>query len=74
VRGRELFDTAHAVLPSTLSLGKFYREYGGLWRHAMEVWLRHRGWWMTHGGLAATLLTGPQLEDSTATAPVAQAT
>ena len=33
----ELFDLAHAVLPTRLPLHEFYKEYCGLWAHALDV-------------------------------------
>ncbi len=36
-RDWELFDIAHTVLPTKLPLDEFYREYAGLWKHAMDV-------------------------------------
>lgn len=33
----ELFDLEHTVLPTRLPLEEFYREYAGLWRHALDL-------------------------------------
>ena len=39
----ELFDIAHTVLPTKLPLDEFYREYAGLWQHALDVRYKHQG-------------------------------
>src|SRR5262249_11569165 len=36
-RDWELFDIAHAVLPTKLPLDEFYAQYAGLWKHALDV-------------------------------------
>ena len=54
----ELFDIAHAVLPTRLPLDEFYREYAGLWHHATEVRYRLHGRLRTHLELLAALATG----------------
>jgi radical SAM superfamily enzyme YgiQ (UPF0313 family) len=54
----ELFDIAHAVLPTKLPLLDFYREYAGLWKHGMDVRFRTEGKVKTYLGLAAALATG----------------
>jgi radical SAM superfamily enzyme YgiQ (UPF0313 family) len=53
----ELFDIAHAVLPTRLPLVDFYQEYAGLWRHAMKVRYRVHGRVRTHLELLAALAT-----------------
>ncbi|MFN7963418.1 MAG: radical SAM protein [Thermoanaerobaculia bacterium] len=54
----ELFDIAHAVLPTRLPLDEFYREYAGLWQHATEVRYRLHGRLRTQLELLAALATG----------------
>src|SRR5712692_4211447 len=54
----ELFDIAHTVLPTKLPLDEFYREYAGLWKHAVEVRYRIHGKIRTHLGLLAAIATG----------------
>lgn len=54
----ELFDIAHAVLPTKLPLLDFYTEYAGLWRHAMEVRYRREGKVRTWAGLLIAVATG----------------
>lgn len=54
----ELFDIAHAVLPTKLSLEEFYAEYARLWGHAMEVRYRHRGRLATRLNLLLAVATG----------------
>ncbi|MGZ5445190.1 MAG: B12-binding domain-containing radical SAM protein [Thermoanaerobaculia bacterium] len=54
----ELFDIAHSVLPTKLPLDEFYREYAGLWKHAMDVRYRIEGKMRVHLGLIAALATG----------------
>jgi radical SAM superfamily enzyme YgiQ (UPF0313 family) len=54
----EMYDIVHAVLPTTLSLDDFYKEYSALWRHALDVRYRHRGKWKTYLQLGAALATG----------------
>jgi radical SAM superfamily enzyme YgiQ (UPF0313 family) len=53
----ELFDIAHAVLPTRLPLLEFYSEYAGLWKHAMDVRFQIEGKFRTYLGLAAALAT-----------------
>lgn len=53
----ELFDIAHSVLPTKLSREEFYFEYARLWRHALEVRYRDRGFLRTHAELALALAT-----------------
>jgi radical SAM superfamily enzyme YgiQ (UPF0313 family) len=54
----EMYDIVHAVLPTTLSLDEFYKEYSALWRHALDVRYRHRGKWKTYAQLGAAIATG----------------
>jgi radical SAM superfamily enzyme YgiQ (UPF0313 family) len=54
----ELFDIAHAVLPTRLSLDDFYREYAGLWQYAMQVRFQREGRAKSYLGLLAALATG----------------
>ena len=51
----ELFDIAHAVLPTKLPLDEFYAEYAGLWKHATDVRYREHGRLRTHLDLLAAL-------------------
>ena len=51
----ELFDIAHAVLPTKLPLDEFYAEYAGLWRHANDVRYALRGRFRTHLELLGAL-------------------
>ncbi len=57
-RDWELFDIAHSVLPTKLPLDEFYREYAGLWKHALDVRYQIEGRMRTHLGLLAALATG----------------
>ena len=57
-RDCEMFDIIHAVLPTKLPLEEFYREYSGLWRHALEVRYQVRGKARTYFQLGAALATG----------------
>jgi radical SAM superfamily enzyme YgiQ (UPF0313 family) len=54
----ELFDIAHSVLPTKLPLDEFYREYAGLWKHAMDVRYKIEGKLRTHLALVGALATG----------------
>jgi radical SAM superfamily enzyme YgiQ (UPF0313 family) len=54
----ELFDIAHTVLPTRLPLDEFYREYAGLWQHALEVRYRYKGRVRSWLGLMAALASG----------------
>jgi len=54
----EMYDIVHAVLPTTLSLDDFYKEYSGLWQHALDVRYRNRGKWKTYFALGAGIATG----------------
>ena len=54
----ELFDIAHAVLPTRLPLDEFYREVAGLWAHTVTVRHRVHGRWRTHLDLLAALALG----------------
>ena len=56
-RDWELFDIAHTVLPTKLPLEEFYREYAGLWKHAMDVRYEREGKLKTHLGLLAAIVT-----------------
>ncbi len=56
-RDWELFDIAHTVLPTKLPLDEFYREYAGLWKHAVDVRYRIHGRIKTHLALIAALAT-----------------
>lgn len=51
----ELFDLLHAVLPTKLPLGEFYREFAKLYRNA---YLGSRGKWNLAKLLIKRLLTG----------------
>lgn len=53
----ELFDIAHSVLPTKLSREEFYTEYARLWRHALKVRYRDRGFVRTHVELGLALAT-----------------
>ena len=46
-----------SVLPTKLPLHEFYREYAGLWEHAVEVRYRREGKLKTHLALVAALAT-----------------
>ncbi len=54
----ELFDIAHTVLPTQLPVEEFYREYAGLWRHALNTRLNLRGRVRTYGEMGLALATG----------------
>lgn len=54
----ELFDIAHAVLPTKLPLLEFYTEYAGLWRHGLEVRFATEGKLKTYFGLFLAIATG----------------
>jgi len=56
-RDWELFDIAHTVLPTKLPLHEFYKEYAGLWKHAVDVRYRMEGKIKTHLGLVAAIAT-----------------
>jgi radical SAM superfamily enzyme YgiQ (UPF0313 family) len=56
-RDWELFDIAHTVLPTKLPLDEFYREYAGLWKHAVDVRYKVEGRLKTHLGLLAAIAT-----------------
>jgi len=56
-RDWELFDIAHTVLPTKLPLDEFYRQYAGLWKHALDVRYQVEGRIRTHLGLLAALAT-----------------
>jgi radical SAM superfamily enzyme YgiQ (UPF0313 family) len=56
-RDWELFDIAHTVLPTKLPLDEFYREYAGLWKHAMDVRYQVEGKLKTNLGLLAAIIT-----------------
>jgi hopanoid C-3 methylase len=56
-RDWELFDIAHTVLPTKLPLDEFYREYAGLWQHAVDVRYRIEGKIRTHLGILAAVAT-----------------
>ncbi len=57
-RDWELFDIAHSVLPTKLSLDDFYEEYAGLWNHAMQVRYEHRGRIRTQLKLLLAMVSG----------------
>ena len=57
-RDWELFDIAHAVLPTKLPLEEFYAEYAGLWKHAGDVRAQIMGKLRVNLGIATALLTG----------------
>jgi len=46
-----------SLVRTKLPLLDFYREYAGLWRHAMEVRFQREGKVKTYLGLAAALAT-----------------
>jgi radical SAM superfamily enzyme YgiQ (UPF0313 family) len=54
----ELFDIAHAVLPTKLPLEEFYREYAGLWKHVVDVRYRLYGKMRTKLAILTAILTG----------------
>jgi radical SAM superfamily enzyme YgiQ (UPF0313 family) len=54
----ELYDIAHTVLPTKLPLDEFYREYAGLWQHALDVRYRYKGRMKSWLGLMAALASG----------------
>jgi len=54
----ELFDIAHTVLPTRLPLEEFYREYAGLWRHALDVRFRLKSRTKSYAGLLWAVATG----------------
>lgn len=54
----ELFDIAHSVLPTHLSLEDFYTEFAGLWKHSLEVRYRYRGKYRLYLQAVAALLMG----------------
>jgi hypothetical protein len=54
----ELFDIAHTVLPTRLPLDEFYRQYAGLWQHALDVRYKTKGRMKSWLGLMAALATG----------------
>jgi radical SAM superfamily enzyme YgiQ (UPF0313 family) len=54
----ELFDIAHTVLPTKLPLDEFYREYAGLWQHALDVRYRYKGRMKSWFGLMGALASG----------------
>jgi len=54
----ELFDIAHTVLPTRLSLDDFYKEYAGLWKHAMEALYKEKGRFRVQLWLLTALATG----------------
>jgi radical SAM superfamily enzyme YgiQ (UPF0313 family) len=56
-RDWELYDIAHTVLPTKLPLQEFYREYAGLWKHAMDVRYEREGKLKTNLALVAALAT-----------------
>ncbi len=57
-RDWELFDIAHAVLPTKLPLKEFYSQYAGLWKHTTDVRYQVQGKLKTHLALVAALATG----------------
>jgi radical SAM superfamily enzyme YgiQ (UPF0313 family) len=54
----ELYDIAHTVLPTRLPLDEFYRQYAGLWQHALDVRYEHKGRLKSWLGLIGALATG----------------
>ena len=54
----ELYDIAHTVLPTRLPLDEFYKEYAGLWRHALDVRYQIQGRFKVYMGLMAALASG----------------
>jgi hypothetical protein len=44
--------------PTKLPLDEFYREYAGLWQHALDVRYQHKGRMKSWMGLMAALATG----------------
>ena len=57
-RDWELFDIAHTVLPTKLPLHEFYREYAGLWKHAVDVRYRTHGKIKTQLAILGAIATG----------------
>ncbi len=57
-RDWELFDIAHAVLPTKLSLEDFYSEYAGLWKHVVDVRYRLYGKMRTKLAILTAIATG----------------
>jgi len=57
-RDWELFDIAHTVLPTKLPLQEFYREYAGLWKHAVDVRYRTHGKIKTQLAILGAIATG----------------
>jgi len=57
-RDWELFDIAHAVLPTKLSLSDFYSEYAGLWKHVVDVRYRLYGKMRTKLAILTAIVTG----------------
>ena len=53
----ELFDIAHAVLPTKLPLEEFYREYAGLWQHSLDTRLKIEGRLKCYVGLLTAIAT-----------------
>ncbi len=53
----ELFDIAHAVLPTKLPLEEFYQEYAGLWQHALDTRYKIEGRLKCYVGLFAAIAT-----------------
>ncbi len=54
----ELYDLVHSVLPTKLPAAEFYKEYAGLWRHAMNVRFRDRGRLRIWAEMTLAVLTG----------------
>jgi len=57
-RDWELFDIAHTVLPTKLPLQEFYKEYAGLWKHAVDVRYRTHGKIKTQLAIIGAIATG----------------
>jgi radical SAM superfamily enzyme YgiQ (UPF0313 family) len=53
----ELYDIAHTVLPTRLPLAEFYREYCGLWQHALDTRYGIEGRLRVNLGILAALAT-----------------
>lgn len=53
----ELYDIAHTVFPTRLPLNEFYKEYCGLWAHAMDVRMKIRGRLRTYLEILGALAT-----------------
>ncbi len=57
-RDWELFDIAHTVLPTKLPLLEFYKEYAGLWKHAVDTRYKEHGKLKTQLAILGAIVTG----------------